>query len=136
MVSRLHHINFLVRDLDRAIPVYERVLGRAVARRDELAERGVRTAGFDVGGVWIVLVQPVREGTLPARHLAKHGEGFFLLSLEVASLADEIGRLGDAAFSGPPRAGIADWRVVDLDHGATFGAQLQLCEPGGTGQHG
>ncbi len=133
MVSRLHHVNFLVRDLEQAIPVYERILGRTVARRDELSERGVRTAGFDVGGVWIVLVQPVREGTLPARHLAEYGEGFFLLSLEVPSLSDELGRLGDAAFSGPPRAGIEDWRVVDLDRGATFGAQLQLCEPGGAG---
>lgn len=131
MVSRLHHVNFLVRDLERAIPVYERILGRRVSRRDELSERGVRTAGFDVGGVWVVLVQPVREGTLPARHLAEHGEGFFLLSLEVPSLADEMRRLGDAAFSGPPREGIADWHVVDLERDATFGAQLQLCEPGG-----
>ena len=40
MVHSIHHLNFIVRDLDAAIPAWERLLGLTVARRDELPERG------------------------------------------------------------------------------------------------
>jgi len=126
MVRSIHHINFIVRDLEEAVARYERILDRAVDRRDVLEERGVVTARFAIGGTWLVLVQPTRSGTVPARHLAEHGEGFFLMSLEVDSLDTEAVRLGDDMFSTPARDGADGWRIRDLDTQQTFDAQLQL----------
>lgn len=125
MIQSVHHINFLVRDLDKAVETYERILNRTVDSRDVLVDRGVDIARFKVGATWIVLVQPIRPGTVPARHLEEHGEGFFLLSLEVDSLADQAERLGDNAFSSEARTGLDDWQVRDLDVAGTFGVQLQ-----------
>jgi methylmalonyl-CoA/ethylmalonyl-CoA epimerase len=127
MVQGIHHINFLVRDLETAIPVYEKILGFPVTARDHLESRGVDSARFKMGDTWVVLVQPVRPGTVPARHLEEHGEGFFLMSLDVDSLSEEVDRLGADTFSGRERSGIEGWRVIDLDAGRTFGAQLQMC---------
>ena len=115
MAHSIHHLNFIVRDLEAAIPTWERLIGSPVARRDELQERGVIAARFHLGESWLVLVQPTREDSVPGRFLAAHGEGFFLLSLGVDSLVDEVKRLGDAAFSGPVRAGADGWQVRDLD---------------------
>ena len=53
MTGIIHHINFLVRDLDAAIPMYEKLLGRAVERRDHLPGRGVDIAGFRLGDTWL-----------------------------------------------------------------------------------
>jgi methylmalonyl-CoA/ethylmalonyl-CoA epimerase len=128
MTNGIHHLNFIVRDLDQAIPVWEKLLGVAVARRDELIERGVIAARFRLGETWLVLVQPTRADSVPGRHLATHGEGFFLLSLGVGSLAAERVRLGDAAFSGPVRTGAEGWQVQDLSRSLTAGVQLQLTE--------
>ncbi len=114
MVHNIHHLNFIVRDLAAAIPVWERLLGVTVARRDELPERGVSAARFRLGETWLVLVQPTRADSVPGRFLAEKGEGFFLLSLGVESLAAEIDRLGEAAFSGPVRTGADGWQVRDL----------------------
>ena len=61
----IHHLNFIVRDLEAAIPVWERILGAPVARRDELTERGVIAARFRLGDTWLVLVQPTREDSVP-----------------------------------------------------------------------
>ena len=130
MVRRIHHINFVVRDLEAAIPSYERLLGMPVTSRDRLEERGVALARFRLADTWLILVQPVRPGTAPARYLERHGEGFFLLSLEVDSLAEEKKRLGAQMFSGVERSGLDDWRVVDMEIGNTFGAQLQLLVAG------
>jgi len=126
MIKRVHHMNFIVRDLEAAIAAYERVLNMKVAHTEQLDQRGVITARFALGDTWIVLVQPTRADTIPGRHLEEHGEGFFLMSLEVDSLDSEMDRLGADSFSGPPRSGVEDWRVVDLETRATFGAQLQF----------
>jgi len=128
MARAIHHLNFIVRDLTQAVAAWERLLGMPVARRDELKERGVIAARFRLGDTWLVLVQPTRPDSVPGRFLAEHGEGFFLLSLGVTSLSDELARLGDEAFSGPIRTGAEGWQVRDLDRTLTGGIQLQLTE--------
>ncbi len=128
MAHVIHHFNFIVRDLAATVPIWEKLLGTPVARRDELTERGVIAARFRIGEAWLVLVQPTRADSVPGRFLAAHGEGFFLLSLGVDSLADELARLGDAAFSGPVRTGAEGWQVRDLNRALLGGVQLQLTE--------
>jgi methylmalonyl-CoA/ethylmalonyl-CoA epimerase len=132
MVRRIHHINFIVRDLEAAISSYEQILGMAVTSRDRLDERGVAVARFRLADTWLILVEPVRPGTAPARHLESHGEGFFLMSLEVDSLAEEKERLGTQMYSGTERSGLDDWRVIDMKTDKTFGAQLQIMMTGAT----
>ncbi len=126
MVRSVHHINFIVRDLEDTIMRYEQILNMAVTSRDHLYERGVDIARFKLGDTWIILVQPTRPDTEPARYLEANGEGFFLMSLEVDSLEDEVNRLGPEMFQGSERSGLDDWQVIDLNPDRTYGAQLQL----------
>lgn len=130
MQDRIHHINFIVRDLDAAVATWEQVLGMPASSRDHLAQRGVDIARFRLGSAWLVLVQPVRPDTAPARHLAEHGEGFFLISFGVDSLDAESDRLGEDWFDGPVRSGLDDWQIRDLDVARTFGALVQFTETG------
>jgi methylmalonyl-CoA/ethylmalonyl-CoA epimerase len=97
----------------------------------DLSQRGVRTARFRVGETWIVLVQPTDSEGVPGRHLEEHGEGLFLLSFEVDSVADTVSEIkarGCQFRAEQPRQGLEDWRVVDLDPEQFFGVQLQLVE--------
>ena len=128
MQERIHHINFIVRDLAAATGVWEQVLGIPVTERDHLESRGVDIARFRVGSAWVVLVQPVKPDTAPARYLETHGEGFFLISFGVDSLEAELVRLGEEWFDGPARDGLDNWRIRDLDMARTFGALVQFTE--------
>jgi len=131
MLKNVHHINLLVKDLDVAVQRYQQTLGIGDMLFGDLSQRGVRTARFQVGETWIVLVQPTDHDGVPGRHLAEHGEGLFLLSFEVDSLAEAVGdikRRGGQVLAEQPRRGLEDWEVVDLDPEQTFGAQLQLVE--------
>ena len=122
----IHHINFIVRDLDAAVSVWERLLDQPVTSRDRLDARGVNIARFQLGPTWLVLVQPTEPATIPGRFLAEHGEGFFLLSLGVENLDEAIARLGEDWFEGPTRTGLDGWQIRDIDTALTFGAQIQL----------
>jgi methylmalonyl-CoA/ethylmalonyl-CoA epimerase len=131
MLTHVHHINLLVRNLDAAVAQYRAVLGIDHFEREALPGRGVLTARFRVGETWIVLVQPTDPEGVPARRLARHGEGLFLLSLGVGSLdaaRDAVAAGGGAFSDAAPRAGLDGWRVLDLDPACVGGALLQLTE--------
>ena len=131
MLTKIHHINLLVKDLEAAMTHYRNILGVTDFELGDLAGRGVRTARFKAGESWIVLVQPTDKTSTPGRHLEAHGEGLFLLSFEVESLSSAV----DAVKSGGgslqteiPRQGLEDWQVLDLDIDQFHGVQIQLTE--------
>ena len=131
MLKRVHHINFLVTDLDLAIERYQGLFDTGQMEIESLPGRGVRTARFDLDGVWIVLVQPVDDDSEPMRQLQQRGEGLYLVSFAVDDLAasvDELVNKGAIPRSATSRTGLQGWRVIDLDPGAVFGARIQLTE--------
>ena len=107
----IHHVNFVVRDLEASCRRFEEALGLKPFEIVDHAPRGARVARSRVGESWLVLVAPYDRDSVPGRYLEEHGEGFFLLSLAVDEL-DET------------RAGILDWQVRDL--GEIDGVLLQL----------
>ncbi|MEQ8801532.1 MAG: VOC family protein [Haliea sp.] len=130
-IKRIHHINFIVEDLDVGIAHFEKILVGHVFEKDELPQRGVVTARARVGEQWFVLVQPTDFDLAPGRHLREKGEGFFLMSLEDDSMEDavrDMEREGVTFTSESDRKGLLNWWVRDLKENHTFGAQLQLCE--------
>ena len=131
MLKRVHHINFLVADLDKSIERYKDLFELESVEVEMLPERGVATARFELDGVWIILVQPVDDTSEPARILREQGEGVFLISFAVDDLEDARDKLvarGAISRSAMARDGLLNWRVIDLNPEAVFGAAVQLTE--------
>ena len=131
MLKGVHHINFLVADLDAAIERYKELFGLDSIEIESLPDRGVITGRFKLGDVWIVLVQPLDEESEPARVLREQGEGIFLISFAVDKLDDAKRSLvseGAIDESAESRGGLLNWRVIDLNPEAVFGAAIQLTE--------
>ena len=125
----IHHLTFVVRDLDASVRRWSVLLGPPRAF-EELPGRNVRTARFDLGTAHIVLVQPLGAAGEPARVLREHGEGLLLVSLGVCDLdhaLEEMERRG-VSKEGLERAGLQGWRVQDLPRGFFGGVQFQLCQ--------
>ena len=125
----IHHLTFVVRDLDASVRRWSVLLGPPRAF-DALPGRNVRTARFDLGAAHIVLVQPLGAAGEPARVLREHGEGLLLVSLGVCDLDQALAEIETRGISreGPERAGLLGWRVQDLPRGFFDGVQLQLCQ--------
>jgi len=131
MISHIHHINFLVKDIEQSITRYEMLFGKDTFQRDTLEQRAVITARAKLGETWFILVQPVDKDSVPAQHLQKHGEGFFLLSLatdDLDSTKNQIESQLDQPFATPERAGLDNWRIIDFRPEDFFSAQLQLTQ--------
>lgn len=130
MITHIHHINFLVSDLETAVHQYEKLPGIGPFEFDQLEQRAVKTAKTRLGDAWLVLVQPVDQNSIPAKHLAEHGEGFFLLSLATDDLNNSIDIINNQKIEcqGEQRAGLDKWQVQDLDANAFFGTQIQITQ--------
>ena len=131
MLTGVHHITFLVVDLDAAIERYKELFGLDSIVVESLPERGVVTGRFELAGVWIVLVQPVDDESEPARVLRQQGEGVFLVSFTVDDLENArevlVGK-GAISESVQARDGLLNWRVIDLNPETVFAAPIQLTE--------
>ena len=127
--TRIHHVNFVVHDLEEAMARFEDALGLDPFEVIDYRQRGARVARTRVGESWLVLVSPYDPASVPGRYLAEHGEGFFLLSLGYEDIVQQLGRLEASdveLVDQSPRDGILDWRVADI--GDLHGAKVQLTD--------
>jgi catechol 2,3-dioxygenase-like lactoylglutathione lyase family enzyme len=134
MIRRIHHLNIVVRDLATAASRYGLLLGQPVPEPEVLAERGVRLVRFRLGELWLILVQPERDDSVPGQFLAEHGEGVFLVSGEVDDVREESARLAERGIFSrdpAPRRGLDDWQLIDLDVEGLNGVHFQLVQSAG-----
>ena len=132
-VKRIHHIDFVVRDLDRAAERYRTLFGFEPEPKETLPERGIELVRFRVGETWLILVQPTRDDSPVAAFLEEHGEGYFHLAFEVDDVetaARDMADRGVALRDSAPRTGLDGWKLVDIEPEETFGALMQLIEAG------
>ena len=131
VLNRVHHINFVVADIDASVEAYQNILGIGPFDYEELPSRNVTTARVLVGDVWLVLVSPKGEDSVAGRHLKDHGEGFFLMSFGVDDLdraLAELARRGATPSDSRTRSGIHSWRVADLETEDRFGVKFHLTQ--------
>lgn len=129
MLQRVHHIDFVVRDLDRAVERYRRIFDVEPLAREELRERGVELVRFRLGGIWIILVQPVRDDSPVMDFLKRYGEGFFHIAYRVDSVETAARELDERGVRRhEPRRGVDGWKLLDLEMEETCGVMTQLIE--------
>ena len=129
-IKSIHHINYVVKNLEPSVEHYSKLLDQK-PQYEDLSERGVKTARFEVGGTFIVLVQPLNEHSEVGQILKTRGEGLFLLSLGVDNLTESVQNLASKNISidsKGQRQGLDQWQVCDLEQPAGLGPVLQICE--------
>ncbi len=131
MFKGVHHVAYLVEDLDAATHLFVNVLGAAPLDRKYFDPSGVEVAVVRLGNVRFELVRPLREGTPPYEHLRLHGPGFYHIGLEVDEIGDALAKLkaaGIGLIDEAPVPGV-DWDVAWLQTASTLGVPSQLVQP-------
>lgn len=122
--TRIHHLNFVVRDLDTACNHFQKTYDLDPFVVVEHAPRSANIAYSPIGDAWIVLVCPHDADSVPGKFLEQHGEGFFLLSLASGDLDQDLERIVEQGSEVQVRDGILDWRVADVGEFANVVLQM------------
>jgi methylmalonyl-CoA/ethylmalonyl-CoA epimerase len=126
----LHHVAFVVADLDSALEGQRRI-GFSVSERFVLEEQGVEVATLPAGTSWIELIRPLDPEGAIARFLAKRGEGFHHVAYTVPDLEAALQSLqetGVRLIDTSPRTGAHGWRIAFVHPEACSGVLTELVQ--------
>ena len=131
---KIEHIGIAVKDMDASCDLYERLLGTACYKKEQVESEGVHTAFFKTGENKIELLMATSAESPIARFLEKKGEGIHHIAFDVADIVAEMARLKAQGFillNEEPKKG-ADNKLVCFVHPkGTNGVLVELCQDAG-----
>ena len=74
MLKRVHHIDYLVRDLDKSIAQYPKAFGIEIENRVQI--QGVDLAYFHIGDALMAWISPIDPKSPLQKQLDEQGESF------------------------------------------------------------
>jgi methylmalonyl-CoA epimerase len=126
MLKRIHHIDYLVRDIDKTLAHYNKAFGIQVEGRKKIGGTA-EIAYFHIGEVLFALLTPVDPNSWLQKQLDEKGEGFVHMGCEVDDLAQAVQTMKAKdvhLVSEQPRRGLDDWNIwlIDLAEEETKGS--------------
>ena len=130
MIEYYSHVGHIVRDINKGIDLYTKILGLKARSSDVMQIPGGRAFMIAVGNSGIELIEPTDSEHRVGKFLKEKGEGLFHISCRVADidaavkLLREKGiKVEDPRFILPSRPGP---RIAFLDPESTCGAYIEL----------
>lgn len=131
MISDVHHVGIVVRDMTAALRFYSEALGLPMVMEGEAPARGARLTLLSVGGGYLELVQPTTAESPFAQYIAERGEGLHHVALRTDDLNALVASLhgrGVPLQDVEPREGFTG-RLSRLAPEALDGALLEMVQP-------
>jgi methylmalonyl-CoA/ethylmalonyl-CoA epimerase len=131
MITKVHHVGVVVRDIEQAMRFYRDLLGLPVHKIEVMRDQGVRAALLTLGTSEIELLEPVVTDNGVARYLERKGEGLHHVCFEVDDVERHLTDLkmrGTEMIDQQTRIGLAG-RICFLHPNAMDGALIELCQP-------
>ncbi|HMV10924.1 MAG TPA: methylmalonyl-CoA epimerase [Cyclobacteriaceae bacterium] len=130
-MEKLEHIGIAVKNLGQANALFERLLGKAHYKIEEVASEGVRTSFFEVNGVKIELLEASSSNSPIAKFIDKRGEGIHHLAFEVADIKQSIEHYKQQGFeliNAEAKKGADNKMICFLHPKSTGGVLIELCQ--------
>lgn len=112
-MNKIEHIGIAVNDLKTSNNLFEKLLGVAPYKEEEVASEGVITSFFNTGPNKIELLASTSEDGPIAKFLAKKGEGIHHIAFAVDDIITEMARLKKEGFillnEVPKKGRIINW---------------------------
>lgn len=130
-LTKIHHVAYVVDDLDTALPFFTQRLGLEVTVREDLGDDGVEALVLGVGPSAVELIAPTVPDNGVARFLESRGPGLHHVAFEVtdidASLA-ELATTGAELIDEKARIGLGGHRVAFIHPRSWLGVLTELVE--------
>jgi methylmalonyl-CoA/ethylmalonyl-CoA epimerase len=130
MLQKIEHIGIAVKDLEKAVPLYELLLNSSCYKTEEVAREKVKTAFFRTGENKIELLQSSDPDSVISRFIEKKGEGIHHIAFAVDNIEAEMKRLREAGFrllNEKPLPGADNKLVCFLHPAGAHSVLIELC---------
>jgi methylmalonyl-CoA/ethylmalonyl-CoA epimerase len=128
---KIEHIGIAVKNLETAIPLFEKLLNTPCYKKEAVDSENVTTAFFEQGPNKIELLESTDPQGVIARFIEKKGEGIHHIAFDVADIEAEMQRLQTEGFvllNEKPKKGADNKLVCFLHPKGTMGTLIELCQ--------
>ena len=130
-MKNIDHIGIAVKDIEKSILLFEKLLNTACYKIEEVKDQGVKTSFFKTGDQKIELIASLGDQSPIESFLEKKGEGLHHIAFEVADIKSEVERLKSEGFvpiDEIPKKGADNKMIVFLHPKTTNGVLIELCQ--------
>ncbi len=130
-LTHIEHIGIAVKDLDKAIEYYEKVLGIKCYAIEEVKDQKVKTAFFKIGQTKIELLQSTDPEGPVGKFITKKGEGIHHMAFAVKNIEQALKEAkvkGIRLIDSKLRRGAEGLDIAFLHPKTTFGVLTEFCE--------
>ena len=130
-MQKIEHIGIAVKNMEVSNGIFEKLLGTASYKMEEVASEGVLTSFFKIGDSKIELLEATRADSPIAKFIEKKGEGIHHIAFEVGDIYAEMKRLEGEGFTllnKEPKRGADNKLVCFLHPKGTNGVLVELCQ--------
>jgi len=130
-MKKIDHIGIAVKDMAVSNILFEKLLGVAPYKQEEVESEGVLTSFFKSDTSKIELLAATNDDSIIAQFIAKKGEGIHHIAFEVSNIEEEIQRLKKEGFivlNEIPKKGADNKLVIFLHPKTTNGVLIELCQ--------
>ena len=127
LAKKIDHVAIAVKDLNAAVKTFTGNFGLPVERSGEVPQLNMRNAFLTIGDASLELFQPTSDKNPGLKFINERGEGMYLLSLEVAHLAEVAEELGKKGVKVVVQQ-VGDHKIGFISPKHTHGVLLQLIE--------
>ncbi len=126
----IEHIGIAVKNLEAAVPLFEKLLNTPCYKTELVQSENVNTAFFQAGESKLELLESTTADGVIAKFIDKKGEGMHHIAFEVSDIYAEMERLKAAGFTllnEEPKPGADNKLVCFLHPKNTNGVLVELC---------
>ncbi len=131
-VLGIDHIAIAVKELDKAVETFKKILGIDPIKIEEVPEEKVRIAMFKVGDVYIELLQGIDPESPVTKFIEKRGEGIHHIALRIESAekaSEELRAMGLNVLYEKPKVVSGGERIINFVHPkSVHGVLLEVVE--------
>lgn len=131
MIRKVEHIGIAVSSMEESNRLFEKLLGVAPYKVEQVQSEQVSTSFFQVGETKIELLSSLGSEGPIGKYISKRGEGVHHLAFFVDNIKEEMARLKKEGFellSEEPRKGADNKLICFLHPRSTNGVLVELCE--------
>ena len=130
-MQKIEHIGIAVKELAKAVPLFEKLLNSACYKTELVETEKVNTAFFKKGETKIELLESTDPNGVIAKFIERKGEGLHHIAFDVTDIKAEMKRLqaeGFVLLNEEPKAGADNKLVCFLHPKGTNGVLIELCQ--------
>ena len=134
MLKGVHHIAYVVADMDKMVEMLDRVFGMKPNRRLDVPQSAQEVALYELeGGATLEVIRPLTEDCIWAEFLRRTGgDGIHHIGYAVEGIDDRLKDLqkeGVELIDTESKISGVGWQVGSVDPASTIGLWFQLVQP-------